>query len=49
MKRWLKRLFCPHSRITNAITVSGYGYTEWQLWWCCDCDKCFLKQTREQQ
>lgn len=49
MKRWLKQLFCSHQETTNEITVSGYGYTEYQMWWCCDCGKWFVKQTKEQQ
>ena len=46
MKRWLKQLFCRHSEITDALTVSGYGYSEYKVWWCCQCEKYFSKQTR---
>jgi hypothetical protein len=46
--KWVKRLLCKHSEVTKKLTVSGYGYTEYQIWWCCDCEKTFIKQTKEQ-
>lgn len=47
--RWWKRWRCPHKDTTNRITVSGYGYTEYQIWWCCDCGQHFILQTQEQR
>jgi hypothetical protein len=34
---------------TNKLTVSGHGYTEYEVWFCQDCTKVFGKQTRGQQ
>ena len=49
MKRWLRQLFCMHRELTKPYTVSGYGYTEYRMWFCCRCEKCMVEQIREQQ
>lgn len=48
-QKWLQQLRCPHRQLTNEVTVSGHGYTEYQVWFCCGCEKGFVRQTREQQ
>lgn len=48
MLNFIKRLF-HHHIYTNRITVSGYGYTEYEVWFCKSCGKVFWKQTRPQQ
>ena len=45
---WLRKLLCRHSKTTNRLTVSGYGYTEYEVWFCCYCHKGFVQQTKEQ-
>lgn len=45
MIKWLKHLFCHHE-FTNKLTVSGYGYTEYQVWFCEKCPKVFGRQTK---
>ena len=50
MKRlmsWIKKLLHIHEHeFTNKLTVSGYGYTEYEIWFCKWCDKVFGKQTK---
>ena len=41
----IKNLFCRHE-YTNKITVSGYGYTEYEIQFCKKCKKVFGKQTK---
>lgn len=41
----IKRLFHRHT-LTNRLTVSGYGLTEYEVWFCEDCPKVFGKQTK---
>lgn len=31
---------------TNHLIVSGYGYTEYEIWFCKWCPKVFGKQTK---
>lgn len=47
MIAWIKSLFHRHD-FTNRLTVSGYGYTEYQVWFCKSCPKVFGVQTRQQ-
>ena len=46
--KWLRQLRCKHEP-TNSFLVSGYGYTEYRVWFCQKCEKAFIEQTREQQ
>lgn len=48
MFEFLKELLCRHD-FTNKLTVSGYGYTEYEIWFCKKCPKVFGKQTKEQR
>lgn len=43
--RWLKMLLHKH-RYTRRVTVSGHGYTEYEVWFCECCPKVFGKQTK---
>lgn len=45
MIKFLKRLFHKH-KFTNKLTVSGYGYTEYEIWFCEKCNKVFGRQTK---
>jgi hypothetical protein len=49
MRRWWRQFWCKHSEVTNKVTVSGYGYTEYRVWFCNRCARSFIEQTREQQ
>lgn len=49
MKKWFRQAFCRHSFVDLPDAVSGYGYTEYRIWFCTKCDKLFWKQTQEQQ
>lgn len=47
MIKWLKRLFHKHKHeYTGSLTVSGYGYTEYEIWFCKYCPEVFGKQTK---
>lgn len=45
---WLRKLFHRHE-YTNRLTMSGYGYTEYQVWFCECCPKVFGVQTKAQR
>ena len=45
IKKLLYWLFHKHT-YTNHLTVIGYGYTEYEVWFCQGCDKVFGKQTK---
>jgi hypothetical protein len=47
MIKFLKKLFgsCDHD-FSGKLTVSGYGYTEYEVWFCKRCPKVFGKQTK---
>lgn len=49
MIKWLRQLFCKHEEVTNTLTISGYGYTEYQIKFCCSCSKALVTQTQEQK
>ena len=42
---WLKAIFHKHTFTENLI-VSGYGLTEYNVWFCKYCPKVFGKQTK---
>ena len=50
MIKLLKRLFFKrkhvHSFTEDKLTVSGYGYTEYEIWFCKYCPEVFGKQTK---
>ncbi len=37
---------CEHD-YTEHLTLSGYGYTEYEVWFCKRCPKIFGKQTKK--
>lgn len=48
MKRLWRQFWCKHVP-TKWLTVSGYGYTEYQICFCERCEKLIWRQTKEQQ
>lgn len=42
----MKRLFCIHQGKGTAIKVSGYGRSEYEIFFCLKCDKLFWKQSK---
>lgn len=49
LAKWWQQWRCKHEETTNRVTVSGYGYTEYRVWFCCRCAKGFILQTGEQR
>jgi hypothetical protein len=49
MKKWLRQFMCKHIAQTAWLTVSGYGYTEYKICFCKQCEKLLWKQTGEQR
>ena len=47
MIKWILRLFHRHE-YTNRLTVSGYGYTEYEVWFCKKCSRVFGRQTKNE-
>ena len=46
LKDYVENKLSHKHKYTNKLTVSGYGHTEYEIWFCESCDKVFGEQTK---